>query len=318
MVRVGGMLWVASAGAVLGLVSLGSSFYMFEGEARDAWFGVPHASQLLVAASLITLLLTASLVAGRNPVRGRTAGSLVGVAGTLITLHLAYRMAAPPFEFGELPPRVTILHVFTSCLGYCSPAQAADVQLLPGIYLAVTGAAMIAIGGWSYAASRRAAHVPARPTVAAEQAGLTPWLGLAGVGALGQFLFGFTIFTFHLVAMEDGGQRAWSGWYGMPHTAVLVLWSTVLVVGSVIFAARGRAPLRPRSLGAAVALLGLLAATRIASRMIESPFGAGTVPTDLGLGAYLSLASAVMVILGGAVHAWTTRTAADEVAAPRD
>lgn len=306
MHRLSAWSWVALAGTILLVVSLGTNFYIYEGEARDAWLGIAHASEFLLATALVTIVLTALLAAGRSLVRGRTVGLIAGIMGLLGAAHLGYRMVAPPFDF-ELADRVTILNLTDSCLGYCAPSQAADVQLLPGIFIAMAGALLVAVGGFGHALSTRAKGVPANFFVAHRQTGLSPWLGIAGLGAIGQWLFGFTVFTFYLVGMDGGGQRAWSGWFPMPHTSVMVLWSTVLVVGLVQAAARSRAPLSPAALGGVISLLGLFAGTRILYRMIESPFGGGTVPTDLGLGAFLSVGSAVVVVVGGAMYALTNR-----------
>ena len=35
-------LWLALGGAILQFVSLGTDFYVYEGNRQTAWFGVPH------------------------------------------------------------------------------------------------------------------------------------------------------------------------------------------------------------------------------------------------------------------------------------
>ncbi len=72
------------------------------------------------------------------------------------------------------------------------------------------------------------------------------------MGALGQFVFGFTFFTF-FTTMGDAGEVAWSGWLPTPHTSSLVLSITLTVIGLVWAVARGRAPLSPMALGGLVA-----------------------------------------------------------------
>jgi hypothetical protein len=302
MARVSGWLWIALAGTVLLFVSLGTNFYLYEGEARDAWFGVAHASEFLLATGLVTIVLTALMATGRSLVRGRTAGIIIGVMGAYGSLHVVYRMFAPPFEF-ELGNRITVLSLFDSCLGFCNPAQAADVSLLPGIWIALAGSVAVAIGGFLHAFSARAKVVPANFWRATEQTGMSPWLGLAGLGAVGQWLFGYTVFTFYIV----GGETEWSGWFPTPHTSVMVIWSTLLVVGLVVAASRRRAPMSPAALGGVIALLGFFSGSRILYRMIEPPFGGGTAPAEIGIGAFLALASAVVIVVSGAVYAATHR-----------
>lgn len=61
---------------------------------------------------------------------------------------------------------------------------------------------------------------------------MTPWLGLAALGAIGQFVLGYTFFTFYTTS-GDQGEVAWSGWLPTPHTSSLVLAITLVVVGLV-------------------------------------------------------------------------------------
>ncbi len=304
MARISGWLWIALAGVVLQFVALGSDFYVYEGETRDAWFGIAHASEFLLATGVITIVLTVLAAAGRSIVRGRSAGLIIAIMGTIASLHIGYRMVAPPFDF-TLGDRVTVLSLFDSCLGYCAPSGAGDAELLPGIWIALVGCVLVAIGGWLHTFSRRAAATPANFWRAPEQPGLTPWLGIAGLGAVAQWVFGFTVFTFYI---NQGTE--WSGWFPMPHTSAMVLYTTLIIVGLVIAAARGRGPMSPSAMGAVVGLLGFLAGTRIFYRIIENPFGAPDV--EIGIGGYLSVASSVVIVIAGAVHAVTHRESIDE------
>lgn len=303
-------LWLAVIGAVLIFVALGSNFYEIAGdegpEVQDAWFGVPHTSQLLLAAALIAVVLTAFTAAGRSLFRGRTVGIITAVAGLVSTAWLGYRMLAPPFDF-ELRSTETMANLFTfdHCLWFCPPSQAVDATLLPGIWFGFIGGLLVLIGGVVHIFSPRAAATPANFWVADRQSGLTPWLLLAGIGALGQFIFGYTFFPFYHV--PELGERTWSGWLPTPHTSMVVLWATVLVVGLVIAAARNRAPVNPAAMGGLTAAIGLVSGARILYRMIEPPFRGGTVPAELQIGAYLTIISAVVLIIAALIHGLTHR-----------
>lgn len=300
MQRVTLWLWLALAGSVLQLVSLGSDFYIFEGERKDAWFGIPHTSDLILLSAILAVGLFVATALGRNPLSGRGVGLAVGIVGLLATLQLGYRMIAPPFG-GPF-----------SCFFYCSPSEASPAQLLIGIWIALIGCLAVAVGGLAHAFSAAARDTPARPWVASSQSGMTPWLGLAALGAVGQFVFGYTFFTFYTtidgpyqVAQGIEGEMHWSGWLPTPHTSSLVLAITLVVVGLVWAAARGRAPLSPMALGGLIAVLGFVSASRIFYRILQSPFGSGQV--EIGAGAYLSLLAAIVVIVAGIVHAVAQR-----------
>jgi hypothetical protein len=280
---------------------VGPDFYVAQGERQDAWFGIPHASDLILLSALAAIAMFAVTALGRNPVRGRSVGLIVGVVGLLATLQLGYRMIVPPFG-GEVPSNSGILG--SGCLYYCSPSEAAPAELLIGIWIAFFGCLAVTLGGFLHAKSRTARETSAIPWVAPTQGGNNPWLGLAALGALGQFIFGYTFFTFY-TTVGDGGEVNWSGWLPTPHTSSLILAITLAVVGLVWAVARGRAPLNPLALGGLVAVLGLISASRIFYRIVEPPFGSG--PVEIGLAAYLSLLSAIVIVVSGIVYAITQR-----------
>ncbi|MBA2715415.1 MAG: hypothetical protein H0U55_17920 [Rubrobacteraceae bacterium] len=292
-------LWVALAGAVLQILALfGPDFYFAQGERKDAWFGIPHASDLILLSAVVAIGAVVLMASGRNPLQGRSMGLVVGVVGLLATLQLVYRMIVPPFG-GAIPANSHIIGA--GCLYYCSPSEAAPADLLLGIWLAFLGCLAVTVGGFVYAYSRAARQAPARPWVAPAQGGMSPWLGLAALGAVGQFVFGYTFFTFFTTPGDNGGELNWSGWLPTPHTSSLVLLISLLVVGLVWTASRGRAPLGPAALGVAVAVLGLVSTYRIFYRITSSPFGPGG--SEIGVAAYLSLTAAILIVVAGLVHA---------------
>jgi hypothetical protein len=296
MRRISLFLWVALAGAVLQLTALGSDFYVVGGKRRDAWLGIPHASDLLLASAVVTVVFLALSAWDRSPVRGRSAGLAVGVAALLATLQLAYRMLVPPF----------------GCLTYgCGLDAAREVTLLTGIWIGLVGSVLATVGGFGHAFSRAAQETAARPSRAPAQPGMSPWLGLAALGAVGQFIFGFTAFTFYTVSGFAGqrGLSAWGGWLSIPHTSSLVLLMSAATLFVIATAARERSPLSPPAVGAAIAIFGFIAASRLLFRILEPPFSAaGGESTQVGsvtieLGGWLTLASAVLVLIAGIVHA---------------
>lgn len=301
MARVTIWLWVVLAGSVLQFIALGSNFYIFKGQVRDAWFGIPHASDLILLSAIVAVGAFALTALGQNPLGGRGMGLAVGIIGLLAALQLGYRMIIPPF----------------GCLKYgCGPSEAANVTLLPGIWIGLAGCAMVAISGFIYGFSSTARNTPAHSWVADEQGGMTPWLGLAALGAVAQFFFGYTFFTFYTVRgfVGNEGPTNWGGWIATPHTSSLVLAITLVVVGLVWAAARGKSPLVPSTLGGVVAVLGFAAASRIFYRIIQPPFNTAGGSSDAAVGsvtihfsAYLAVTAALVVLVAGIVQAITHR-----------
>ncbi len=311
MRRISVFLWVALAGAVLQLTALGSDFYIVGTNRRDAWLGIPHASDLILLSAVVTIGFLVLTALDRTPVRGRNVGLAVGSVGLLATLQLGYRMVVPPF----------------GCLQYgCGFDAAQNVTLLTGIWIGLIGSMLGTVGGFGHAFSRAARETEAHRWRAQGQAGMSPWLGLAALGALGQFVFGFTAFTFYTVSgfLGQAGTSAWGGWLSTPHTSSLVLLMSAAILFVVAAAGRGRSPLGPPAVGAMIAILGFIAGSRILFRILEPPFSAaGGETTQVGtvtiqLGGWLSLASAVLVVIAGVVHAAVHRREESAETAKRD
>lgn len=297
-------LWLALAGCVLQLVGLvGFDFYEHEGGQREsAFFGIPHASDLVILSAVVAVGLFAATALGRNPIRGRSVGVVVGVVGLLATLQLGYRMIVPPFS-GSIG---TYGWIFGGgCYFYCPPSQAPPTDLLAGIWIAFAGCLVVMVGGFLHASSRRARQTPAGLRPASVQSGMTPWLGLASLGAVGQWVLGYTFFTFY---RTDGpfGEQFWSGWLPTPHTSSFVSVVTLAVLGLTWLATRRRSPLAPAALGGLVAALGLVSAGQILYRIVEHPFTRGGASiVEIGAFAYLALFAAALIIVSGIVQAVT-------------
>ena len=310
MQRLSAWMWLALGGAALGFVALGSNFYMFAGEARSAWFGVPHTTELILISALVVVVLTSLTAMNRAPVGGRGVGLIIGLVALVATLQLGYRMLVPPFG---------------GCLHYgCGFNNPRDIGLEPGIWVALAGTVSMMLGGFLHAASGAAKRTERRFWIAERQAGMTPWLGVAAVAALAQFFFGFSgLFTFYTVVgfPQEQATNDWAGWISLPHTSVLVLASTLVVLGLVATASRHRSPLGPAALGGVIGIVGFLAFTRILYRVLDSPWvtaGSGggdqthtATAVSVGWAAYASLAGAAVVTLAGIAQAVTHREKAE-------
>ena len=294
-------LWLALAGAALQVPSLFTDFYVFEGVRKSAWFGVPQTSELVLLAALVTAGLAGLIVAGRSPLTGKVAGWVIGILGSLAVLQLAYRMIAPPFG-AKVTGHAGIFG--TSCLYYCLPSQALPADLLPGIWTALAGSALVALGGTLQALWPGDSDTSMQPWRSSEQHGMSPWLGLAALGAIGQFVFGYTFFTFY-TSVRDTGPMTWSGWLPSPHTAWLVFLVTIAVLSLATSAARERAPFSPRWLGIALVTLGAISVGRIAYRIYQPPFRSDV---EIGPAAYLALISALVILVAGFMQASMFKT----------
>ena len=306
MARMTTWLWVALAGAALQVVALGSDFYSAMGddgvENKDAWIGLPHTSGLILLSAIVAVGMVAFTAAGRNPLRGRNVGLAIGIVGLLAALQVGYRMIAPPF--GATTSSSETIQILGTCQWYCAPSEAADADVLAGMWIALAGCVLVALSGFLHALSRRGRETPAQPVVAATQAGMTPWLGLAAIGAVAQFVFGYTFFTVYTTQAEDGGAVTWSGWIPTPQTSNLVLAASVIVLLFVRAASRERSPLAPSALGAVIAVVGFVAGARIFYRLLEPPFGDGA---EIGIAGYLSVAGAVLIAIAGIAQAQSNR-----------
>jgi len=301
MQRISIWLWLATAGAVLQLVALGSNFYVVHGKkgdtTRDAWLGIPHASDLILASAVITIVAIALSARGRSPVSGRTLGLGVAIVAALAAAQLVYRMLVPPF----------------GCLTYsaCGTTAQSDVTLLAGIWIGLSGCALALLGGFGHTLSAAARRMPAAPRIAERQAGMTPWLGLAGLGAVVAFVAPFTFFKAYRVEGFLGGNSSttWAGWLSVPHTSSLVLAAAVITIVLVVAAARGRSTLTPSALGATIGVLGFAVASRELFRILQSPFSsAGGSDTPVGTvtilpAFWIGFAAAAVVCVAAVVQA---------------
>lgn len=306
MRRISALLWLVLVGAVVQLVSVTLNFYELRGEPQGAWYGVPHTSDLIVGSAVVAIVALGSTAAGRRPFRARTIGLLVGVVGLFATVQVVYRMAVPPY----------------GCLQYgCGFAAKGDTQVLTGMWIALAGCVAVTLGALAYALSRTARETPAAPRIAGRQSGMTPWLGLAGLGSVAMFVFPFTVFTLYTVEGFFGSrvEQPWGGWLSIPHTSSLILAATVIIVGLVVAAARERSPLSPAALGVTIGTIALLSAARILYRLLDDPFstagGATNVPVGevtVELSGYLGLVAALLAAVAGFVHAVQHRAPARE------
>ena len=300
MQRISIWLWLAVGGATLQLSALGSNFYVINGKnggtTMDAWLGIPHASDLILASAVVTIVALTLSARGRSPVSGRTLGTAVAVVGGLATAQLAYRMVVPPF----------------GCLTYnCGATAKSDVTLLAGIWIGLIGCALALIGGLGHALSAAASRTPAAPDVSDRQAGMTPWLGLAGLGLVVSFVGPFTFLDAYRVEgfMGSSSSATWGGWLSAPHTSSLVLAATIVGVTLVVAAARRRSLLSPSALGATLAVLGFVIASRELFRMLQPPFSsAGGQDTAVGTvtilaGFWIGFVAAVVACVAATVQA---------------
>ena len=301
MQRISIWLWLAVVGAALQLSALGSNFYVINGKdggtIKDAWLGIPHASDLILASAVVTVVALAVSARGRSPVSGRTLGTAVAVVGGLATAQLAYRMAVPPF----------------GCLTYdCGASAKSDVTLLAGIWIGLIGCALALIGGLGHALSVAASRTPATPEVSDRQTGMTPWLGLAGLGLVVSFVGPFTFLDAYRVEgfMGSSSTATWGGWLSAPHTSSLVLAAMIVGVTLVVAAARRRSLLSPSALGATLAVLGFVIASRELFRMLQPPFSsAGGQDTAVGTvtilaGFWIGFVAAVVACVAATVQAF--------------
>lgn len=259
-------------GAVLQLLAVTQNFYELKGEPKSAWFGVPHAADLVVASALVAILVVVFSVARSRPFGGRTLGLLAAVVGALATAQLVYRMVVPPF----------------GCLQYgCGLTPKGDVQILFAMWVALIGSVAVTAAGLLHAFSPAARKTPPAPRVADRQTGMTPWLGLSGLGSVAMFVFPFTVFTLYSVQGFFGSKatQPWGGWLSVPHTSSLILAAMVIVVGLVVAAARGRSPLGPVALGTTIGVIALLAGARILYRLVHPPFTSAGGADNVQVGA---------------------------------
>ncbi|MBA3667718.1 MAG: hypothetical protein H0W65_08345 [Sphingomonas sp.] len=292
-------LWLVLAGVALQLSSLITNYFSYRGEPQSAWMGLPTTAELILFCAVVAAIAVGLAATRRSPLTGSSTGLLASAAGVIAALQLSYRMIAPPFG-GEVPDHVTILG--NSCLFWCLPSQAEPAQILPGAWVALAGCLSVALGGLLHSQSRSAKQTNAVSWVAPIQTGLTPWLSLAALGAVGQLVFGFTFFSFFRTIGRSGTETTWSGWLPMPHTASWIFVTAIVILLLVRAASRRRAPLEPFALGGLIAALAAIASVRIWFRILTPPFGP-TTQVEILPGAYLSLITALLCLLAAIVHA---------------
>lgn len=292
-------LWLVLAGAVLQLGSLTTHYFSYLGKPQSAWMGLPTTAELIFFAAVVAAIMVGLAATRRSPLTGTGTGLMAAAAGGIAALQLTYRMIAPPFG-GKVPDHATIFG--DSCLFWCLPSQAEPAQILPGAWVALAGCLAVVLGGLLHSQSRLAKQTDAVSWVAPVQPGLTPWLSLAALGAVGQLVFGFTFFSFFRTFGKSGTETTWSGWLPMPHTASWIFATTVVILLIVRAASHRRAPLEPFALGGLIAGLAAIASVRIWFRILEPPFGK-TSHVEVTSGAYLSLLAALVCLVAAIVHA---------------
>lgn len=118
------------------------------------------------------------------------------------------------------------------------------------------------------------------------------------------------------------GDSVRDAWFGVPHTADLIAISGLTTLVLLAFVAAGRSPVRGRTAGWLIAGVGLVATLQVAYRMAVPPFGGcltytcGATPNnpDIGLlvGIWIALAGCVIAVIGGVLHALSSRARATE------
>jgi len=100
---------------------------------------------------------------------------------------------------------------------------------------------------------------------------LSPWLWVGAAGAVLQ-LMGLGS-DFYSVPKQGGtGVDIKGAWLGIPHTSDLILISALIAIALFALTAANRSPLRGRSSGLWIGVLGLLATLQLGYRMIAPPF----------------------------------------------
>ena len=307
-------LWLAVCGAaviIFQLTPFGLKFYKTGDRLRDGWYGIPHASDLLLLAAMVAIVLFLATLLDRNPINGKKLGLVIGLVGTVAFLQLGYRVIAPPFS-GKLGDFNGMFG--SSCIYYCAPSMANKGVLLTGIWLALGGIAAVVVGGFLHAFSRIAGETPAASVVVEHQTGANLWLNLAAISAVGSLIAGYTIFVFYTLHHVKLGVVTFSGWIATPHTGGLVAAVALITIGLAWTASKRASFLNPVGIGATIAVLGAISASRIYFRITQAPFPAVRGPRDVEIGAYVSLALAGVVIIAGIWYALSNRNSAAQSA----
>ncbi len=310
-------LWLTMCGAAVVLLqftSIGLPFYQVGEKVRDSFFAIPHTADLMILATLVAITLFVLTMKGRAPIQGRTVGLVIGFIALLAVLQLGYRMMAPPF----VGPKADFNGLFsTGCYFYCWPSMATKGTLLPGIWVSFAGMVTIMLGGFLHSMSQTAKQTAAVDLSVKHQAGVNAWLLIAATSAVGSFIAGYTQFVFFGGRPNSNPEVAtmgFSGWSASPHTSGLVLFVAMAVVALVWLAKKQRSFLSPVGIGAAIAVMGAITASRIFYRINVMPFKGGVFP-EIGIAAYIALGLAVLVAVAGIIYALTNRKSTAESSA---
>lgn len=141
---------------------------------------------------------------------------------------------------------------------------------------------------------------------------ISAFLWIAAGGAVLQFVALGS--NFYETLGEMGETK--DAWFGVPHTADLILFSGIVAITGMALTAGNRQPARGRTVGLIVAGVGLLATLQLVYRMAVPPFGclqfgcgfSAAQDVNLLAGIWIALAGCVAVTIGGALHAFS-RTA---------
>lgn len=167
---------------------------------------------------------------------------------------------------------------------------------------------------------------------------LSPWLWVALAGAVLQIMgLGSDFYA----VPEDGQLETVDAWGGIPHTSDLILLCALIAIGLFILTAAGRSPVRGRSTGLWIGIVGVVTFLQLGYRMLAPPF-AFTIQGDQTLanlfsggcqfycsfseasqanaqllsGIWFSFVGTVLVAVAGLAHA-ASRAAAASPARPR-
>lgn len=180
----------------------------------------------------------------------------------------------------------------------------------------------------------------AKSTHPASNQYLSAWLWVGVAGAVLQ-LMGLGS-DFYAVPNEDGsGVENKGAWLGIPHTSDLILISALIAIVLFALTAANRSPLRGRSTGLWIGIVGLLATLQLGYRMIAPPFNinvqgdqtlanvfsgecmfycspaaAAGANAQLLTGIWFGFAGCVLVTIAGLAHA-ASRRASVSPARPR-
>lgn len=116
------------------------------------------------------------------------------------------------------------------------------------------------------------------------------------------------------------GDTVRDAWFGVPHTADLILISGLVTLVLVALTAANRSPVGGRAVGLIVGVTALVATIQLGYRMAVPPFGGcltytcGATPKNteitLLIGIFIGLVGCIAALVGGFVHAFSSRASA--------